>query len=104
MRQFSFAIDRSARFPAPAATDDPAPPRQLHQSRKQLRRRLEDSVEDIFHAALGRGDLASAKDLLEVMTSMDARNRLRFQSPRNSILLMIDRARNELASRKARYL
>lgn len=104
MRQFSFAIGRTAQFAPLAPTDDRAPLRPLHPPRKQPRRRLEDAVEDTFHAALERGDLASAKDLLEVMASMDARGRERFPSRRDSTRRMIDRARDELASRKTRYL
>jgi len=67
-----------------------------------LRRRLEDAVEDVFHAALRRGDLASAEDLLGVMENIHTRGRLRFQIERKGTTLMIDRAHNELAARKTR--
>jgi hypothetical protein len=67
-----------------------------------LRRRLEDAVEDVFRAALQRGDLASAEDLLGVMESMHARARMRFSSERQGTTLMLGRARKELDSRKAR--
>jgi hypothetical protein len=73
-----------------------------YQVQNWLRRRLEDAVEDVFRAALQRGDLASAEDLLCVMESMHARARVRFQSPRHGTALMIERARKELESRKAR--
>jgi hypothetical protein len=67
-----------------------------------LRRRLEDAVEDVFRVALQRGDLASAEDLLGVMESMHARARIRFNVPRLGTAQMIERARKELESRKAR--
>jgi hypothetical protein len=67
-----------------------------------LRRRLEDAVEDVFRAALQRGDLASAEDLLGVMENMHARARLRFKAERHGTAQMIERARKELESRKAR--
>jgi hypothetical protein len=67
-----------------------------------LRRRLEDAVEDVFRAALQRGDLASAADLLGVMENMHARARVRFNAERKGTAIMIDRARNELEARRAR--
>jgi hypothetical protein len=98
-RGFSFVIPGSVKLSPPGreATDPPA-----YQARNPLRRRLEDAVEDVFHAALERGDLAAAEDLLGVLESMHARARVRFRVERKGTPLMIDRARNELGSRKAR--
>lgn len=104
MRQFSFTIGRSARLSPPAASNERVPPLPPHQPRKRFRRRLDDGVEEAFYTALMRGDVASAKDLLAVMESMEARGRMRFQSQRQGTRLMIDRARKELASRKGRHL
>jgi len=78
----------------------PSPP--PYQVQNWLRRRLEDAVEDVFRAALQRGDLASAGELLGVMESMHARARVRFGAERKGTAMMIDRARKELEARKAR--
>ncbi|HEY3845778.1 MAG TPA: hypothetical protein VGL95_01545 [Acetobacteraceae bacterium] len=78
----------------------PSPP--TYRVQNWLRRRLEDAVEDVFRVALQRGDLASAEDLLGVMESMHARARIRFNVPRLGTAQMIERARKELESRKAR--
>lgn len=64
-----------------------------------MRRRLEDAVEDLFYAALKRGDLASAADLLGVMENMQAKARVRLQAEREGTALMIARARDELELR-----
>lgn len=72
-----------------------------YQVQNWLRRRLEDTVEDVFRAALHRGDLASADDLLRVLENMHARARVRFSAQRRGTALMIDQARKELESRKA---
>lgn len=102
MRQFSFSIDGSAHFAPPAQNNREALPPPPFQGRNPLRRRLEDAVEDVFHAAVMRGDLASAEDLLGVMENIQVRGRLRFRSERKGSPLMIDRARNDLAARKTR--
>ncbi len=102
MRDFSFAINRSAHMMGPGEKNQQTDASVEYQVNNPLRRRLEDAVEDVFHAALQRGDLASAGDLLGVMESMHARGRVRFQVERKGSPLMIARARNELVSRKAR--
>lgn len=102
MRQFSFSIEGSVNLMPPTEINLEARSPPLYQAQNALRRRLEDAVEDVFHAALVRGDLASADDLLSVMENIQVRGRLRFRSERKGTPLMIDRARNELASRKAR--
>jgi hypothetical protein len=102
MRDFSFAISRSANLvPLGGRSQEAAspPPYEVENS---LRRRLEDAVEDVFRAALKRGDLGSAEDLLGVMESMHARARVRFKPDRKGTPLMIERSRNELEARKAR--
>jgi hypothetical protein len=73
-----------------------------YQVQNWLRRRLEDTVEDVFRAALQRGDLASAEDLLGVLENMHARARVRFRAERLGTALMIERARKELETRKTR--
>jgi hypothetical protein len=78
----------------------PSPP--PYQVQNWLRRRLEDTVEDVFRAALQRGDLASAEDLLGVIENMHARARVRFHAERAGTALMIERARKELEARKTR--
>jgi hypothetical protein len=98
-RGFSFAIPSSVNL-SPPGHEAAAPP--AYAARHPLRRRLEDAVEDVFHAALERGDLASAQDLLGVLESIHVRARVRFQAERKGTALMIDRARNQLGSRKAR--
>ncbi|MGA3401776.1 MAG: hypothetical protein ABSC95_21395 [Acetobacteraceae bacterium] len=102
MRQFSFSIGGSANLMPPTEKNLAAPSAPPYQVQNPLRRRLEDAVEDVFHAALVRGDIASAEDLLGVMESIEVRGRLRFQSERKGTSVMIGRARNELASCKAR--
>jgi hypothetical protein len=98
-RRFSFVMPSSVRLqPAgQAATIAPA-----YEAQHPLRQRLEDAVEDAFCAALERDDLACAQDLLGVLESIHARGRIRFRATRQGTPLMIDRARNRLASRKAR--
>ena len=102
MRRMSFGIGGTVRLPPqgdsrPEATSEPP-----YQAPNWLRRRLEDAVEDVFRAALQRGDLASAEDLLGVMENMHARARVRFQVERKGTAVMIERARKELESRKSR--
>jgi hypothetical protein len=100
MRRMSFGIGGGTRLTPLGESSQPSPP--PYQVQNWLRRRLEDAVEDVFHAALQRGDLASAEDLLGVMEGMHARARVRFNSERRGTALMLDRARKELESRKAR--
>ena len=102
MRRFSFGIRGLANLSQLGQNNQEAPASPAHQPPNPLRRRLEDAVEDLFHTALRRGDLASAEDLLCVMENIHARARVRSQSGRKSTALMLARARNELASRKAR--
>jgi hypothetical protein len=100
MRRLSFGIGGGVKLTPLGESQAAAPP--PYQVQNWLRRRLEDAVEDVFRAALQRGDLASAEDLLGVMESMHARARVRFNSERRGTALMIDRARKELEARKAR--
>jgi hypothetical protein len=102
VRRMSFGIGGTARLSPlgdgrPDATREPP-----YQVQNWLRRRLEDAVEDVFRAALHRGDLASAEDLLGVMENMHVRARVRLQAERKGTLVMLERARKELASRKSR--
>lgn len=99
----SFGIGGTARLSPqgngrPDATREPPP----YHAQNWLRRRLEDAVEDVFRAALQRGDLASADDLLGVMENMHTRARVRFQAERKGTVAMLERARRELESRKSR--
>ena len=73
-----------------------------YQVQNWLRRRLEDAVEDVFHAALQRGDLAAAEDLLGVIENLHARARVRYQAERKGTAQMIERNRRELDARKSR--
>jgi hypothetical protein len=98
MRRLSFGIGGGANL-SPFGEKAPTAPPQVQ---NWLRRRLEDAVEDVFRAAMQRGDLASAEDLLGVMESMHARARIRFNAERKGTAMMIDRARKELDSRKSR--
>jgi hypothetical protein len=102
MRHVSFGVggrvNATSLGPKPQAASAPPP----YQVQNWLRRRLEDAVEDVFRAALQRGDLASAEDLLGVMENMHARARLRFNTERHGTALMIARARKELEMRRAR--
>lgn len=102
MRRMSFGIGGNVGMTPrgdgnPATPADPPPRMQ-----SWLRRRLEDVVEDVFRAALQRGDLASAGDLLGVMESMHARAKVRFNAERRGTAVMIERARKELEARKSR--
>lgn len=102
MRVSSFGISGIARSSPLNQHRLPAePPHRVH---NWLRRRLEDSVEDVFHAALQRGDLATAEDLLRVMENIHTRAKVRFKTDRKGSLAMLDRVRRELAARKARRL
>lgn len=102
MRRMSFGLAGGAKLTphGEGRQTEPSPP--PFQVQNWLRRRLEDTVEDVFRAALQRGDLASAEDLLGVLENMQARARVRFKSERRGTALMIERARKELDARKAR--
>ena len=103
MRPFSFSIDRSANFrPRPDSGVGPTSVAAYARSDPR-RRRLEDAVEDVFHAALRHGDLASAEELLGVIEGMATRHRLGFRGERRSTRAMIERARGEMAARRMKY-
>jgi hypothetical protein len=102
MRHTSFGFGKTAGLTPSGGKSQVTPSPPPYQVQNWLRRRLEDAVEDVFRAALQRGDLASAEDLLGVMESMHARARVRFNAPRHGTAQMIERARKELESRKAR--
>ena len=102
MRRMSFGIGGAARLSPLGAGRPDASAEPPYQVQNSLRRRLEDAVEDVFRAALQRGDLASAEDLLGVMENMHARARVRFQAERKGTVAMLDRARKELDARKSR--
>jgi hypothetical protein len=98
-----FGVGGRANASSPGQKNQSGPAHPPYQVQNWLRRRLEDAVEDVFRAALQRGDLASAEDLLGVMESMHARARIRFNAERHGTALMIARARKELESRKAKH-
>jgi hypothetical protein len=102
MRHTSFGTGKAANLTQLGGRSQMAPAAPTYRVQNWLRRRLEDAVEDVFRVALQRGDLASAEDLLGVMESMHARARIRFNVPRLGTAQMIERARKELESRKAR--
>lgn len=99
MPRMSFGVGTGANLSS--IVEEPRHPRPP-QMQSWLRRRLEDAVEDLFHVALQRGDLASAADLLAVMENMQARARVRFNTERRGTALMIERCRKELDGRRAR--
>lgn len=103
MSRMSFGLGRGVKLTTLGEKGEaeaaPPPP---YQVQSWLRRRLEDTVEDVFRAALQRGDLASAEDLLGVLENMHARARVRFHAERRGTALMIERARKELEARKTR--
>jgi len=99
-RAMSFGIGGSARFSAPG--EDRFGQGGSNQMQSWMRRRLEDAVEDVFRAALRRGDFAAAEDLLGVMENMHARAKVRFQGERRGAAMAIERGRRELEDRKAR--
>jgi len=102
MRRMSFGLGGGVKLSPLQQKSQATPVAPAKQMQSWLRRRLEDAVEDVFRAALQRGDLASADDLLGVMESMYARARIRFKSERRGTALMIERSRKELEARKAR--
>jgi hypothetical protein len=103
MRRMSFGLGGGVRLSPLGENNSPeGSPPPPHQVQTWLRRRLEDTVEDVFRAALLRGDLASAEDLLGVLENIQARARVRFRAERRGTALMIERARKELEARKAR--
>jgi hypothetical protein len=77
-------------------------PHTSYQVQSWLRRRLEDAVEDVFRAAMQRGDLAAAEELLGVIENMHARAKVRFNAERGGTTQMIERSRRELEARKIR--
>ena len=103
MSRMSFGLGRGVKL-TPLGEKGPAEPAAPppYQVQHWLRRRLEDTVEDVFRAALQRGDLASAEDLLGVLENMHARARVRFHAERRGTAQMIERARKELDARKTR--
>lgn len=103
MRRLSFGIGSSASLsPLSDNRSGTASQPPSYQVQNWLRRRLEDAVEDVFRAAMQRGDLAAAEDLLGVIENMQARARIRFGAERKGTALMIERSRKELEARKAR--
>ena len=98
----SFGIGGAANLAATTEQRNAAAGTPAYQAQNWLRRRLEDAVEDVFHAALQRGDLASAEDLLGVIENMHTRARVRFKAERKGTAMMIERNRKELESRKSR--
>lgn len=96
----SFGISGVGRL-SPLSVSRPAA-EQPYRSHGRLRRRLEDAIEDAFHQALQRGDLAAAEDLLGVLEKVHTRARITFKAERKGTLAMLERARRELATRKAR--
>ena len=64
---------------------------------RSLRRRLDDRVSAVFHAACVSGDLLSAEKLLELLEDMHERRRRSFANERRHIDdQMVVRARQEL--------
>ncbi len=102
MSRMSFKLGKGVKLTPFGEKEHPGHVPPPYQVQNWLRRRLEDTVEDVFRAALQRGDLASAEDLLGVLENMHARARVRFNSERSGTALMIDRSRRELEARKAR--
>lgn len=98
----SFGVGGAAHLTPLGETRNAAASPPPYQVQSWLRRRLEDAVEDVFHAAMQRGDLASAEDLLGVLENMQARARVRFRVERHGTAIMIERNRKELESRKSR--
>jgi hypothetical protein len=99
-RSMSFGIGGNARFSPPA--EDRIGHGPASQMQSWMRRRLEDAVEDVFRAAMQRGDLAAAEDLLGVMENMHARAKVRYQAERRGAAVTIERGWKELEARKAR--
>lgn len=99
MPRMSFGVDHTANL---SSIVEEQRQHRTPQMQASPRRRLEDAVEDIFHVALQRGDLASAEDLLGVMENMQARARVRFHAERRGTALMIERCRKELEVRRTR--
>ena len=66
----------------------------------RLRRRLADTISDAFTAALQRGDLVTAEELLGVLENMQVRTNVRLQSDRRNPDRGLERSRRELESRK----
>jgi hypothetical protein len=79
------------------ATERQAPPRGLDTVLRSLRRRLDDRVSDVFHAACVSGDLVAAEKLLNVLEDLHARRRQRYANDRRHIDdEPVRRARHEL--------
>lgn len=79
------------------AAVDHAPPRGLDTVLRSLRRRLDDRVSDVFHAACVSGDLMAAEKLLDVLEDMHTRRRRGYANDRRQIDDgLVVRARQEL--------
>jgi hypothetical protein len=61
------------------------PPRGLDTVLRSLRRRLDDRVSDVFHAACVSGDLMAAEKLLDVLEDMHTRRRRSYANDRRQI-------------------
>ena len=98
MRGLSFGVGATARLSAPEADrrDTYAPVT----SGRRLRRRLTDTIEGAFEAALQQGDLATAEELLNVLENMQARASISFRSDRRTRDRRLERVRRELENRK----
>jgi len=79
------------------AADARLPPRGLETVLRTLRRRLDDKVADVFHAACVSGDLEVAEKLLAILEDMHERRRRQFENDRRQISdEAVVRARKEL--------
>ncbi len=58
-------------------------------------------IDETFRFAIGRGDIATAEDLLAVLEAMRERERVKAGSERRRGDPLLDQARRELDARKA---
>lgn len=94
LSRLSFTIGQSPQFGSDPGPLMPAPT-------PPSRRRLADAIDEAFHIALSRGDVATAEELLNVMQGAYERARIRAPSERRGTDPLIERARQELEAKKA---
>lgn len=73
------------RNPRMVPVDQAMPPRGLETVLRSLRRRLDDRVSDVFHAACVCGDLVTAEKLLDVLDDLHTRRRHGYANDRRRI-------------------
>lgn len=97
LRRMSFAVSRAAQFEDYNVNTQPDPATYS----RTPRRRLVDAIDQAFHIALERGDIATAEELVAVLEGIDARNNVTSRVERRQNSVVLERAQRDLNAKKA---